>query len=361
IAEEAIPVTGLPSLGLISHGTSSALGQSLIEALAEAVTDDLRARGLVDEVMLGHVDVQDPGVDEVIDRLPADRPAVLVPLLLSPGYHVHVDLAEALEGAADRDISLAPTLGPDPRLARVLAERLPRLRDDDEVVLAAAGSSDERANASCEEMGRLLVDELGCAVSVGFLAGGGAPLKAIVEQNRQSGSRLVIANYLLAPGFFDDLARTLISEADSSAEPATGSALASPDSSAESAPASVSGSAPAAPDSRAVPAPASGSGSAPDVGSGAEQGTVLASPLLAPGADPAGLSVADSPGSSVASSAASSVADPTANRDENPAANPAGSPAAEPSAPTSDPRGIRAHAVPAALVVIVRDRLLEAL
>src|SRR5699024_9228670 len=288
------------------------------------------------------VDVQDPGVDEVIDRLPADRPAVLVPLLLSPGYHVHVDLAEALEGAGDRDIRLAPTLGPDPRLARILAERLPRLRDEDEVVLAAAGSSDGRANASCEEMGRLLADELGRAVSVGFLAGGGAPLKAIVEQNRQSGSRLVIANYLLAPGFFDDLARTLISEADSSAEPATGSALASPDSSAESAPASVSG-------------------SAPDVGSGAEQGTVLASPLLAPGADPAGLSVADSPGSSVASSAASSVADPTANRDENPAANPAGSPAAEPSASTPDPRGARAHAVPAELVDIVRDRLLEAL
>src|SRR5699024_12130774 len=109
-----------------------------------------------------------------------------------------------------------------------------------------------RANASCEEMGRLLADELGCAVSVGFLAGGGAPLKAIVEQNRQSGSRLVIANYLLAPGFFDDLARTLISAADSSAESARGA------------------------------------------GSDAEEGTVLALPLLAPGSDAAGLSVANS-------------------------------------------------------------------
>src|SRR5699024_4529028 len=136
-----------------------------------------------------------------------------------------------------------------------------------------------------------------------------------------------IANYLLAPGFFDDLARTLISEVDSSAE---------------SAPASVSG-------------------SAPDVGSDAEQGTVLASPLLAPGADPAGPSVTHSAGNSVASSPGRSVADPTANRYENPAANPAGSPAAVPSAPTPDPRGIRAHAVPAELVDIVRDRLLEAL
>src|SRR5699024_9706713 len=267
--------------------------------------DDLRARGLVDEVVLGHVDVQDPGVEEVIDRLPADRPAVLVPLLLSPGYHVHVDLAEALQGAADRDIRLAPTLGPDPRLARILAERLPRLRDDDEVVLAAAGSSDERANASCEEMGRLLADELGRAVSVGFLAGGGAPLKTIVEQNRQSGCRLVIANYLLAPGFFDDLARTLISEADSSAE---------------SAPASVS-----------------------DMRSDAVQGTVLSSPLLAPGADPVGPSVAYSAGLSVADSAGNSVASSPGSRVADPTANPAGSPAAEPSAPAPAPRGTPAH------------------
>src|SRR5699024_42247 len=155
--------------------------------------------GLVDEVMLGHVDVQDPGVDEVIDRLPADRPAVLVPLLLSPGYHVHVDLAEALEGAGDRDIRLAPTLGPDPRLARMRAERLPRLRDGDEVVRAAAAASDARANASCEELGRRLADELRRAVSVGFLACESALLQAIVGQNRRSGARLVIANYRLAP------------------------------------------------------------------------------------------------------------------------------------------------------------------
>src|SRR5699024_6870390 len=154
------PMTGRPSLGLISHGTSSSQGQALIKSLAAAVTDDLRARGLVDEVVLGHVDVQDPGVDEVIDRLPTDRPAVLGPLLLSPGSHVHVDLADALGRAAGRDIRLASTLGPDARLAKILAGRLPPLRDDDEVVLAAAGSSDERANTSCEEMGALLAAEL---------------------------------------------------------------------------------------------------------------------------------------------------------------------------------------------------------
>ncbi|WP_166969611.1 sirohydrochlorin chelatase [Brevibacterium atlanticum] len=240
---------GLPSLGLISHGTSSAQGQALIEALAAEVARDLRGRGLVDEVMLGHVDVQEPTVAEVVDRLPHDRPVILVPLLLSPGYHVHVDLAEAVDhaqtidpalksdraddanpaevatrtadsteaatrtaGTPARDIRLTKTLGPDPRLARILAERLPALRDDDEVVLAAAGSSDERANDSCREMGELLANELRRPVDVGFLAGAGTPLKSFVEQNEHAVKRLVLANYLLAPGFFDDLARGLIAD-----------------------------------------------------------------------------------------------------------------------------------------------------
>src|SRR5699024_4845007 len=66
----------------------------------------------------------------------------------------------------------------------------------------------------CEEMGALLAAEFGRAVSVGFLPGGATPLKGIVEQNRRADRRLVVANYLLAPGFFDDLARTQIADPD---------------------------------------------------------------------------------------------------------------------------------------------------
>ncbi|MFP3396149.1 CbiX/SirB N-terminal domain-containing protein [Brevibacterium sp. SIMBA_078] len=205
-------MTGLPSVGLISHGTSSPTGQVLIEVLAAEIATDLRIRGIADEVMLGHVDVQKPDVDEVIARLPADRPVILVPLLLSPGYHVHVDLAEAARraGESGRDVRRTPTLGPDPRLAEILADRLPPLRDNDEVILAAAGSSDERANESCREMGRLLAAELERPVEVGFLAGGGVALNDLVAESRDRAARPVLANYLLAPGFFDDLARKLV-------------------------------------------------------------------------------------------------------------------------------------------------------
>ncbi|GAA1847616.1 sirohydrochlorin chelatase [Brevibacterium marinum] len=244
----------LPTIGLISHGTSSAEGRRVIEALAAAVTEDLISRGLAEEVMLGHVDVQHPDVAEVLAALPHESPVVLVPLLLSPGYHVHVDLTEAVRqargahgseargacspeaggagrpeaggrdgletGGADvldagggdesRDIRLTPTLGPDPRLARILAARLPELDDEDQVVLAAAGSSDDRANEACLEMADSLSRELSRPVIAGFHAGGGDRLTDIVEQKRRTGGRVVLASYLLAPGFFQDLTETLI-------------------------------------------------------------------------------------------------------------------------------------------------------
>lgn len=208
----------LPTIGLISHGTSSAEGRMAIEALVAAVADDLHARSLAGEVMLGHVDVQNPDVAEVLSALPHDRPVILVPLLLSPGYHVHVDLAEALceaggtAGRGGRDVRLTPTLGPDPRLARVLAARLPALDDDDHVVLAAAGSSDERANDACSEMAGFLAEELSRPVTVGFHAGGGERLSDIVEQKSKLGGRAVLSSYLLAPGFFQDLTATVIAD-----------------------------------------------------------------------------------------------------------------------------------------------------
>lgn len=202
-----------PALGLISHGTSSPAGRSVISALAEAVAATLRQRGVTDTVVLGHVDVQTPDVAEVLAALPRKRPSILVPLLLSPGYHVHVDLAEAVAAAGaggTRDIRVAPTLGPDARLAELLALRLPALAADDDIVLAAAGSSDERANDASREVGELLAGRLGRPVRTAFLAGDHDNLRDIVEQKSGLGERLVVANYLLAPGYFDDLASRLV-------------------------------------------------------------------------------------------------------------------------------------------------------
>ena len=127
-----------------SHGTSSPAGQRAVAGLVDAL-----ATGRPDlEVAAAFVDVQDP---DVSTALAASSGSVrVVPLLLSAGFHVYVDLTEAVAGHPAAE--LAPALGPDLRLARLLVRRLrdAGLRDGDAVVLAAAGSSDTRAVRDCE-------------------------------------------------------------------------------------------------------------------------------------------------------------------------------------------------------------------
>lgn len=191
-----------PALLAISHGTASPSGQAAVAALVDAVAERLPDV----TVRLGHVDVQQPDVEASLDSLPAGAPVVIVPLLLSAGYHVRVDLRKQTAG---RDgVTIAPALGPDPRLVEALVARLAALApaDDHALVLAVAGSSDDRANDDCREIGRMLGARLGREVTVGFLAAAEPRLDAAVAQAGAAGQRVIVANYLLAPGYFHDLA-----------------------------------------------------------------------------------------------------------------------------------------------------------
>jgi sirohydrochlorin ferrochelatase len=189
--------TATPALLAISHGTSSGEGQRAVAGLVAAVASgDVPVSG-------GFVDVQQPDVAAVLDA--TDGPAAIVPLLLSAGYHVHVDLRRAIAGTS---AVLAAALGPDDRLVTVLARRLAEagLRDDDRVVLACAGSSDSRAVDDCHEMGRRLSHALGRVVRVGFISAASPRLDDAVLMERTLGGRVVVSTYLLAPGYFADLA-----------------------------------------------------------------------------------------------------------------------------------------------------------
>ncbi|GAA5195715.1 sirohydrochlorin chelatase [Microbacterium jejuense] len=188
-----------PALLAISHGTSSPAGQAAVASLVDAVA--ARLPGTI--VRLGHVDVQQPDVAASLDAVPAGTPVVIVPLLLSAGYHVRVDLIR--QSAGRDDVTIAPALGPDPRLVDALATRLAVVapRHDDALVLAVAGSSDDRANEDCRVTARLLGELLGREVSVGFLAAADPRLDVAVAA---AGDRVVVADYLLAPGYFHDLA-----------------------------------------------------------------------------------------------------------------------------------------------------------
>jgi sirohydrochlorin ferrochelatase len=194
-----------PVLVACAHGTRSPAGRRLIAELALAAR---RLRpGL--ETWAAFVDVQPPTVADVVAELAAEgQRTVVVPLLLSGGYHVHVDIAQAVE--RHRTAAAARPLGPDPRLVEVLADRLVQAGADPAdastaVVLAAAGSSDPRSVADVEETAALLRRSWTGPVTIGYGSAARPTVPAAVTAARDAGApRAVVAAYLLAPGHFHD-------------------------------------------------------------------------------------------------------------------------------------------------------------
>lgn len=200
-----------------SHGTDDLVGRDAVRGLLDAVRS---ARPSLD-VREAFVDVQDPAVDEVVAGVAPGKPAVIVPLLLSAGYHVHVDIARA--AASRPGTRAAATLGPDPRLADLLADSLSAAgaAPGDGLVLAAAGSSDDRALRDVDGAADLLQSRLRRGIGpefgsdsaevpghagrpvVAYAAGGKPDIRGAVADLRAAGAgRVAIASYLLAPGFF---------------------------------------------------------------------------------------------------------------------------------------------------------------
>lgn len=190
-----------PTLLAVSHGTSDAEGARAISALVEAV-----AARLPDvDVRSGFVDVQQPDAAAALAAI--DGPVVIVPLLLSSGFHVHHDLHGI--AAARTDAVVAAPLGPDPRLADVLAQRLPPASDRP-VVLAVAGSRDPRSLVDAEGMADLLRARRGRTVFPAFLAARQPDLPAALSAHPDAD----VSTYLLARGFFFDLAVRQAAAAD---------------------------------------------------------------------------------------------------------------------------------------------------
>jgi sirohydrochlorin ferrochelatase len=184
----------------VAHGTADPRG---IRVVHDLVREMARQRPDL-PISLGFVDLNLPALPELMRRVVADsNESVLVPLLLSSGYHVYVDVAAEAERCPGQ-VRAAAALGPDPVLAEILADRLGDLSRIDHVVLAAAGSSDARALLDCEEAAALLSHRIDRPVQVGYLSGAGERLPAVLAR---APGRVAVATYLLAPGFFETLVR----------------------------------------------------------------------------------------------------------------------------------------------------------
>lgn len=204
-------VQSAPVLIGCAHGTRSREGRDVIRAILRRV-GGARPQLAIREA---YVDVQQPEVADVVDahasrltdarrtRDGAGPEAVVVPLLLSTGYHVAHDIGSAVVGHA---AAAAGPLGPDPRLAQVMAERLVEagLREGDAVVMAAAGTRKADGQKMAEQMRALLAEHLGREVALGYIAASQPSVPEAVSTLRteNSGRRVVVASYLLAPGHF---------------------------------------------------------------------------------------------------------------------------------------------------------------
>ena len=188
---------------LVAHGTRNPHGVRMIGDLGAAM-----ASVLDETVRVAFVDVLGPAPDEVLRTL-HDEPTVLVPALLSSGYHVRADVPRYVAASGHPAVTVTAALGPSSALTRAMLDRLLEAgwRPGDHVVLAAAGTSDQHAQGDIAITAAMLSALVGSRVSIAFAAprpGSGYPSvpKAVTRARRAGASRVAVASYLLADGLF---------------------------------------------------------------------------------------------------------------------------------------------------------------
>jgi sirohydrochlorin ferrochelatase len=149
-------------------------------------------------VSLCFLDVAEPSLAAALDGLRGQQ-VVVVPVLLSAGYHVTSDIPAAVAGRDN--VRVARHLGPDPAVIGAVADRLAEADGSGPVLLAAIASSRSSARAEIDQAADALGARIGQRVRVLEL---GSDVPADVE------TPFAIATYLLAEGgFLNDLrART---------------------------------------------------------------------------------------------------------------------------------------------------------
>jgi sirohydrochlorin ferrochelatase len=222
VARETAIIAEPVPLVAVAHGSRDPRAAATVSELLSVVRARAGARhglgGLA--VRAAFLDHCAPSLPQVLGSLDADRRAIVVPLLLTAAYHSKTDIPAQLAAAA-RDVCCADTLGPHPLLLAALERRLREAgvpvdsaadRAVTSVVLAAAGSSDTAANTTIADLAARWRRDRGWRAVVPAYASAASPSPAeAVRSLRDAGSadsgRVVVATYLLAPGYFADKIR----------------------------------------------------------------------------------------------------------------------------------------------------------
>ncbi|MFF0061646.1 sirohydrochlorin chelatase [Streptomyces sp. NPDC005279] len=216
-----------PALVAVAHGSRDPHALRTVTELLDQVRE-LRPRL---DVRLGHIELNEPLLSDTLAALGGERRdgrelrevrevrdrmsgagAVLVPLMLSRGYHVKHDLPQAAAAVPGADIRIAAPLGPHSLLVEALCSRLADAgwRPEDGtsrsagVVLAAAGSRDPDSVADARRTADLLSERLGGVPVVAAYASAVSPtvpaaVRALTARGRH---RIAVASYFASPGLF---------------------------------------------------------------------------------------------------------------------------------------------------------------
>ncbi|MDQ0990784.1 sirohydrochlorin chelatase [Streptomyces sp. V3I7] len=197
-----------PVLVLVAHGSRDPRARETVYALRDRVRELRPALS----VRLGHIELDEPLLPDTLAAL-GTTPAVLVPLLLTRGYHVKRDIPAAV-AASGVHARVAAPLGPHPLLVETLHARLleagwppagsdAALRRTGGVVLAAAGSRAPDSTADTRRTARLLADRLGVPVLPAHASAAAPTVPAALRTLTARGRHhLAVAACFTAPGRF---------------------------------------------------------------------------------------------------------------------------------------------------------------
>lgn len=190
----------------VAHGTRVAPGNRIAADLTAQASALLGV-----DATTSYVELCAPLVTDVLAA--SSAPTVVVPLLLSTGFHVKVDLPAALRGSHG-PAALTQPLGPDPVLASVQRRRLLEAGATPgcPVVLVAAGSNDPDAVPDLELAQRFLAQVWGGPVLIATVAGTGRSVESAVAEASLYGD-VAVSTYLLSPGLFSRKVASLAQEA----------------------------------------------------------------------------------------------------------------------------------------------------
>ena len=153
------------------------------------------------DVTLCYLDVLEPRLRSALDCHPG--PSVVVPMLLSTGYHVTQDIPNVTAGRPE--VRVTDRLGPHPLLTSALIDRLAEAGGTgaDQIALVASGSSHSAAAVDLAGAADDLADRLQRPVVLITLDADPAARIAALSKN----GTVAVVPYLLAEGFFADQVR----------------------------------------------------------------------------------------------------------------------------------------------------------